>query len=320
MLDILIPMYNCENYIKQCIDSIINQTYIDFNVYIINDCSTDKSYEILKKISSKDKRIFIINNNKNEGIATTRQKLLDISNGEDIMFIDADDYLMNNECLEKLYKIYKEKNADIIMSSIVLMKNNKIKINNNEKLLLLDKKEALNDLLYIKNGGATLSGKIFKRKLFNDIYFPKGKIYEDTAVLYKIYSKINSLIIYNIPFYVYRIRNDSTMRTKMDNKNMILIEFSENIVQFINTNYPELHSASVYTIINNCMELLRLKSLSKKFDDRRVIHKTIRKYIKEYSKDKNISLKKKIQVIIAYNNELLFKIMVLIHDVVLKRK
>ena len=66
--------------------------------------------------------------------------------------------------------------------------------------------------------------------------------------------------------------------------------------------------------------IIKTKKFIKKFDDRRVIHKTIRKYIKEYSKDKNISLKKKIQVIIAYNNELLFKIMVLIHDVVLKRK
>ena len=105
-ISIIIPVYNAEKYLAQCIESIIKQTYSNLEIIIINDGSTDRSLEICNFYKENDQRIVVFNQN-NSGVSVARNKGLDISNGEFIMFVDADDWL-NADFVESLYKVCEE--------------------------------------------------------------------------------------------------------------------------------------------------------------------------------------------------------------------
>ena len=112
-VSVIIPVYNTSKYLNQCLESIQNQTFTDFEAICINDGSTDSSLEILKEFASKDDR-FIIINKKNEGQGIARNLGIQQANGEYIIFIDSDDWL-ETEGLEKAYKKIKEDSADILI-------------------------------------------------------------------------------------------------------------------------------------------------------------------------------------------------------------
>ena len=112
-ISIIVPVYNVESYLSNCIDSILNQTFKDFELILVNDGSTDKSLEICKHYKNMDDRIFIIDK-KNGGLSSARNAGLDIIKGEYIGFVDSDDYI-HPQMYELLYKQIIENEADISM-------------------------------------------------------------------------------------------------------------------------------------------------------------------------------------------------------------
>lgn len=120
-LSIIVPVYNAELYLKRCLESILNQTFQDFEIICINDCSTDNSPEILREYS--DKRLKIINNEKNLGAALTRNAGITSAKGEYIYFLDADDYI-DKEYLEKMVEKIEKENCDIVLNLSILNEEN----------------------------------------------------------------------------------------------------------------------------------------------------------------------------------------------------
>lgn len=319
MLDILIPMYNNEEYIKACIESIKNQTFKDFKVYIIDDGSKDNSF--MAASTYADER-FVIKRRENKGVSSTRQELLDISSGEYIMFIDSDDYLPDNYVLEKMFNKFIETDSDIIISGISKNVNGKI-VNNrilDQSEETVGTKQALEDLFYIKYNGPTLLGTIFKRKVFKDIKFVPGIIYEDAEIMYKIILNAKKITYFNINSYVYNIRENSIMRKQISCNNMILLDISNIIKNEIIKVYPELEEAAIYSLVNNSLELLRLKVLSpQKFDDKKKIISEIKKYKSNILNNPHSRKGKKIQVIAASLGELPYKMLILLYVRILKK-
>lgn len=121
-VSVIIPVYNVEAYLKQCLDSVINQTLDDIEIICINDGSTDSSLNILQEYAKKDKRIVIINQ-KNTGLSNARQRGMDICQGEYVAHIDSDDFIELN-FLQSLYTVAKNQNADISVSTIKFFDNN----------------------------------------------------------------------------------------------------------------------------------------------------------------------------------------------------
>ena len=113
LLTIAVAVYNTEKYLKDCMDSVVNQTYQNLEIICVNDCSTDNSLEILEEYAAKDKRIKIINNEKNLGLGVVRNIGMDAAHGEYILFIDSDDWLDLTTC-EKLITKAKENDADVV--------------------------------------------------------------------------------------------------------------------------------------------------------------------------------------------------------------
>ena len=115
-VSVIVPIYNVENYLKKCLDSIINQTLKDIEIICINDCSTDSSKDIVLEYIQKDKRIKLINHEENQGLGFARNTGFDNSSAEYISFIDSDDFI-SNDYIEHLYDTAVKYNADIVFTN-----------------------------------------------------------------------------------------------------------------------------------------------------------------------------------------------------------
>ena len=112
-ITIIVPVYNSENYIRRCVDSVLRQSFEDFELLLINDGSTDGSLKILREYEKSDKRIRVINQ-ENMGVAKTRNKGIKLASGKYIMFIDNDDYI-ENDYINKYYNSIKDTDYDIVI-------------------------------------------------------------------------------------------------------------------------------------------------------------------------------------------------------------
>lgn len=222
-ISIIIPVFNVEKYLNECIDSVMKQTLKDIEIIVINDGSTDSSIKIIEGYREKFKNIKIIDK-KNEGVSVSRNIGIDNSTGEYIMFLDGDDYLDPSMC-ETMYKIVKKNKADVAECSI--RKFNEI--SDEEDFILHDIKseievisneKALNMYLKYQIRGYVWN-KIFKRDFIvvNKIKFPIGVCYEDMIVSLKTCIWTNKLVLINKPLYNYRERENSASR-KVTEKNI----------------------------------------------------------------------------------------------------
>ena len=115
LVSIITPIYNTEKYLSKCLNSIISQTYKNWEVILVNDGSTDNTYELCKKYLSLDNRIYIINK-ENTGVSDSRNKALDIAKGKYVIFLDSDDYWCDDSILEKMVGLAEKYNLDIVRS------------------------------------------------------------------------------------------------------------------------------------------------------------------------------------------------------------
>lgn len=214
LVSIIIPIYKVEPYLRQCLDSVINQTYTNLEIILVDDGSPDNSPQICDEYATKDNRIVVIHK-ENGGLSDARNVGLDICKGEYISFVDSDDWV-ENAYIKVLYEILKKENADISIctynSFIDGSAPTPIHPSNQQKSFLWDSHETLIRLCKEETVGLIAAwGKLYKRQLFEYIRFPKGKLYEDAYVNYKLYSQCEKICYTSTPLYYYRIRNGSIM-------------------------------------------------------------------------------------------------------------
>ena len=214
-VSVIIPVYNVEDYLEKCLDSIINQTLKDIEIICINDGSTDNSLEILEEYAEKDERIKIIT--KNEGLGPARKTGLDIASGEYIYFVDSDDWVALN-ALETLYTNAKINNSDVVIFKFAFAYKNKF-----EYPIILEnylKKDTdvnnlnLNDIKpFIMNRYFAVWFKIFKHELFNkydDFYF-EGVTYEDVPFHVQTLLRAEKISYCPETLYFYRKRDKGSL-------------------------------------------------------------------------------------------------------------
>lgn len=208
-ISIIIPIYNVEKYLEKCLNSIINQTYKNLEIILIDDGSTDKSSTICDEYCEKDKRIKVIHK-KNEGVSTARNEGLKASTGKYIIFIDPDDYVANNH-IEILYKCMIDKNVDLVISNAIDVNEEGIVLKVKEKNdFFMDREECLKELLSEENFNHVCWGNIYKRELLeNSIFNCKYRIAEDLDFLYRYIKHIRSAYFLSENTYYYLKREDS---------------------------------------------------------------------------------------------------------------
>lgn len=221
LISIIVPIYNSERYLKDCLESIINQSYKNLEIILINDGSKDKSGEICDEIANSDLRIKVFHKN-NEGVSVARNYGLEKSNGEYIYFSDSDD-ILEEDLIYELVEALEKTSSDIAMCSYYIFQGINKKYFSSEKLFNgnYSQKEFVKIMLKNECYSGYLWNKLFKKTLLNGIFFKKElKICEDEVFCLDYIKKITSGVIIDSSLYGYRNNPYSTMKQGL-NENML---------------------------------------------------------------------------------------------------
>ena len=313
LISVIIPIYKVEKYLKKCIDSVINQTYKNLEIILVNDGSPDKCKEICEEYEKNDNRIVIINK-ENGGLSDARNAGIDIAKGKYISFIDSDDYV-SDDYIEYMYNLITEHSAKMSICRVrEVWTNTKIEeIKNDEDITsqLMNSKETFYSLLFDKGVEVCAYAKLYAKELFDDIRFPKGKVYEDTAIMYKIIKKARKIVYGSKRCYYYVARKGSISKHPEFNKNENdYIEHTFQMLDFLEKRYPDLKSAihrfDVYARFRILKMLIFTKPRNRKMEKEYI--KEIKKNQKEIFFHKDTPKKDKVAIILLNMGLPVFKL------------
>lgn len=245
IISIVLPVYNVEQYLERCLESVIHQTYRNLEIICINDGSTDSSLDICKAYAEKDSRIVIVDQ-ENKGLAYVRNKGIELATGNYIAFIDSDDYV--DSCyIEKLYESLLEKQADIVVANVRYEQKDKesyclLKANYDPDHVM-NKQEAMCDYLSAEGGiGNYIVNKLYVKEMFAGIHFPENKLFEDAYTMFKILNNANRVYMKPNVYYHYCLREDSITGAydPAGSDNFDLLEGNISKTEYICQNFPDL--------------------------------------------------------------------------------
>ncbi len=235
-VSVIIPVYNVEEYLRRCLNSVCNQTLKDIEIICVNDCSPDNSLEILKEYATKDKRIKIINFEENKGVAIARNTAINLAQGEYLGFVDSDDYV-DLDFYEKLYDKAKGENAELVLSNIT---------DPNSSIILKNIKQSP-----IYFNGLFQMG-FYKKELLvnNNIYFIEKCSYgEDRILPLKAALLASKITICETVTYHYENNQNSVTKSSFTAKKLADLTISlEYLFDFIN--YAEISYADYKILVN----------------------------------------------------------------------
>lgn len=232
MISVIVPIYNVEKYLSKCIESIINQTYKDLEIILVDDGSTDSSGKICDEFATKDNRIKVIHKN-NGGVSSARNQGLDKANGDYIAFVDSDDYI-EKDMYEKMINIINKYGVDIVSCNYNHV-NGKI-----EPFFSLDKDEYIDNkteliekIFQYKNYDMILFNKLYKKYIWNNIRFPIGiNLAEDLMMLYPTINLANKFYCMKEALYNKMNRdNGLTNSTKIEDYINNVIGYEEFLIK-----------------------------------------------------------------------------------------
>lgn len=231
-ISIIVPVYKVEKYLSKCIDSILNQTFQEFELILVDDGSPDNCGRICDEYASRDSRIRVIHQ-ENKGISAARNAGLDIAKGEYIAFVDSDDWL-EIDTYEFLINNIVKSNADIASCGLRNCYENDSSIENYDaglvKNIVLSKDQCF-EMIFSKNDMITVYAwnKLYKAEVFSDLRYPEGKVYEDAFVILDILLRCNSMFITTKKLYNYRRHENSiTGRRYCDEKKDRIVSTEKN--------------------------------------------------------------------------------------------
>lgn len=307
LISIIIPVYKVENYIHRCIDSIINQTYQNLEIILIDDGSPDRCGEICDDYAKKDKRIRVIHK-RNEGQSEARNQGLALATGKYIGFVDSDDYIKNN-MFEVLYHNIIEYGVQIAIGNIVTVSKNKKEIVENHKEIEFYKNEEILRELLKNNISNYVYNKLYTKKLWDDIKFPKGKILEDMDVMYKILEKVQTISCTNQTEYYYCIRENSSISEINKSVTDNLKEIVKKRYRYLQGRRPDLldllnidymsNIIRYHYNLSHCREKKEYNKIEMK-KEYEFFHKNYKKY--KMKLQKNETFRKKIEMELLYIN------------------
>ena len=281
LISVIIPVYNVEAYLERCIESIRAQSYLNLDIILVDDGSTDKCGEICDAFAKEDNRIQVFHK-KNGGLSDARNFGICHAKGEYIVFLDSDDFVLK-DYIGHLYLLIKHFGSDIAVScakKVYSIENNP---NNEEfyleKSLVFSSEEALEDMLYRENIPIYAVAKMYKRFLFLDVQFPKGELFEDISTTYRLFHCARSVVFNPISDYYYVQRQASIVNSGYSSAKMVQIYNTEKIVEFAKQYYPNIIDAAKSKCFITALNYYRTIPAGKIFTkDRQYTKEVIKKY------------------------------------------
>ena len=295
IISVIVPIYKVEEYLEQCINSILNQTYKNLDIILVDDGSPDKCPKICDEYAKRDNRIKVIHK-QNGGLSDARNYGLNIAIGKYISFVDSDDYIDKNMYQDMINELRKN-NADIVSCAINNVYSDRIESSDIEERVY-DTESALKDLILGRNLNQTVWNKLYKKDVINGILFEKGKINEDDFWTYQVFANSKKIITLNKPLYNYIHRKSSIMGQGYSEKNLNGLEARYNQYKFIEKNYPKLSLIAKKSVFFYAIFLYQKLLISK--HDISESYMYIKEYLKEIDfnnkERKQLTIKEKIWV------------------------
>lgn len=293
-VSIIIPVYNIEKHLKQCLDSVINQSLQEIEIICVNDGSTDNSPQILEEYAQKDDRIIIINKS-NEGLAAARNTGMSYAKGEYIGFVDSDDWV-ELDMYEKLYENAQIYNSEIVMSPMHIFDDTNSKLKYDDPYFTLEHFNEefdnctfnhLDTKEFIFKINVTAPNKLYKFQFLENIdaNFPEGLVFEDNPFFFYTYLQANKVSLIRDYQYFYRINRPGSIIKKADGKFFDLIkihELTKNI--FVQTNNYEEYEID---LINYSMGSIfsRFRQVDEKY--KKDFFNLIKRYLEKLELEEN---------------------------------
>lgn len=295
LISVVVPVYNVEKYLCRCVDSIINQTYKNLEIILVDDGSPDNCPKICDEYAKKDKRIKVIHK-KNGGLSDARNAGIKISKGDYIGFVDSDDFI-NLEMYTKLYKIITENDADIAICDLKRFhdeKKVKEQINKND-VTIYTQENFLKK--FFKIGSQSIEyyadTKLYKRSMIEEEQYPVGLTSEDVLGTYKALLKAKKIVKTTDELYYYRY-NEQSITGSFSKKDFDLLEIWDKVVEYTQQNAPQYIE---YAIINRKrINFTLLYRMAKNIPQVELQKMTIaKKLLADLKKDENYLLKADIE-------------------------
>ena len=243
LISIIVPVYNVEQYLEKCVDSIVNQTYKNLEIILVDDGATDSSGKLCDKLAKIDNRIKVYHK-ENGGLSDARNYGVERATGEYIGFVDSDDYI-DAEMYEKLYEAIKKENVDVAECNLKIIYPEREELFTEQNYYnVCTKQEYLEEYLKIEKIFGSACVRLIKSDISKKLKFPVGKLYEDTYYAYDLINVADSYVIMDAPYYNYLMRENSITNAKFNPRIFNLIEIVEEFHNTVYENYPGLEEAA----------------------------------------------------------------------------
>lgn len=292
-ISVIIPIYNVEAYLPRCLDSVINQTYKDLEIILVDDGSPDRCGEICDEYAAKDPRIKVIHK-KNGGLSDARNAGIDAATGEYITHVDSDDYV-GERYVELMYNAAEKYGADIVQSRYTSV-HEELGTASGETAVMTGE-EAFKDLLLFGKTVVSAVSKLYRTRLFDNIRYPKGRINEDSLTTYKLLLLADKVVALPDNIYYYFIRPDSIMG-KLSKERCGVVYYDREINEHLGADAEKYSAETEHYRIVNAVGIYNQIVLRDKSGELKEEKKAVRKIILE-SNRKNPYLSKRYRMAIT---------------------
>ena len=310
LVSLIIPVYNVESYIRRCIDSVIDQTYENLEIILVDDGSTDNCPMICEEYKIKDYRIQVIHQD-NKGLAAARNTGLKNAHGYYVAFLDSDDYV-SKYYIENLIAAITYENSDLAISMFINVIDNEEWKKEEATGSLLNYRaknnhDCLEDMLYQRGIETSAPGKLFTMNMIGDLCFPEGKLYEDIVFTTTMICRSKKIAIVDNVDYFYYQRNNSIQYQTFNTKKMDCIWHSLEMISLVKSEFPDLEEAAEIRFFGGLCNILFQIPRNQYNDERKIIWNYMKKIRPLVLKSKKARLKSKFAALLSYFGEGILK-------------
>lgn len=256
-VSVIVPVYNVENYLDKCVESLVNQTYKDLEIILVDDGSPDNCGAMCDEWAKKDSRI-VVYHKENGGLSDARNYAIDRCKGSYISFVDSDDYVAENY-IEFMYNLLQEnKECQVAACDLCAVRNDvESPYSDFKGVIVFDRREAFERVLYHDLVDVAACAKLYKKDVFDDIRYPVGRVYEDTYVFGDVLNKTDYFVFGGEPLYYYVQRDSSIVNGAFTEKRLQFIDSAEKLVSAAKECDPELEKAGIRRMSHAYLSVLR---------------------------------------------------------------
>lgn len=296
LISVIVPVYNVEEYLPRCVDTIVNQTHKNLEIILVDDGSTDRSGAMCDEFARKDARIEVIHK-ANGGLSDARNVGIDRARGDFITFIDSDDSV-ETDMIEYLLGLIKKFNVDMSVSSHTVVFDDHKKILGDGREESLTAQECIRKMLYHRDVDTSAWAKLYRAHIFNSIRYPEGKLFEDIATTYKTFIASGRVGCGYVSKYNYYVRGSSIVRSTFSARKFDLLEMTDRMGRDVIEKFPTLEGAILRRrVYARFSTLNQLDGVAGYADERRQMIDFIKEHRREVFFDSQAPLRDKAAIL-----------------------